>query len=186
MEGEDLIISCNYRRGQFPTELSEYHEVEIFRDRIDGWLLSIAEQVEIIPHAGFALLYLVSSYFEMIAQYVNGEDSDGRSKEYFAKGFREVYGESYLESSRIDLLLLYKGLRCAIYHSGLPRGNIVLSGAYARAFESEGDMLKINPHILLKDVRNHFSGYIAKLLDQSEQASRDNFLKRFHLACKVK
>ena len=74
-------ISPNYFNTDFSWPLSIDDKITVFCDRIYGWQLDIADQIinyrkgsndeiiEGLPHAGYAVLHLVLSYFEMIAKY---------------------------------------------------------------------------------------------------------------------
>jgi len=78
-------------------------KIDIFYEKLWGWTLypaylmmkggkshDGARDVTSTPHAGFACLQVVLSYFEMIAKYVDGDMSD-KSKESFVRGVRFVF-----------------------------------------------------------------------------------------------
>ena len=112
-------------------------KVEIFRERVDGWQLWIAQLVanggddrhgrhhEKIPHAGFAVLLIVMSYFEMIARYLEGDLIEAKAGEFSKKGFRAVAGSLNQAPDRapVDQLLAdwYKQVRCGLYHTARVR-----------------------------------------------------------------
>src|SRR5438128_1505393 len=96
-----IAISRNYTDSDFDGSPSLDDKITIFADRVLGWQLDIAEEIRTqieneqnhgtaIQHAGFALLSILFSYFEMIAQYQKGEESDSKSKRFFELGIESV------------------------------------------------------------------------------------------------
>ena len=55
-----------------------------------------------------------------------------------------------------------------------------MSGNYPQPIDfSENDTIKINPKILLKDIRKDFSSYISILKNQTNTTERENFNRMF-------
>src|SRR5262245_19511126 len=101
-------ISAHYMSDSFGQSLSDAQAIELFRDRAQSWQIDIAAEMVRRPgcvpennamrHAGYALISVLFSYFEMIAQYERGQSSDVKetntdwgSKRAFRDGFRSVY-----------------------------------------------------------------------------------------------
>ncbi len=47
--------------------------IDVFEDQILGWLIDPADALRTHQHAGFGILAIVLSYFEAIAQFLDGE-----------------------------------------------------------------------------------------------------------------
>jgi len=88
-----IAISPHYNREDFPNGISPDQQIEVFVDQITGWQLGIAREMirQNILHRHFAVLQIVTSYFETIAKYVEGYDQEGSSEEYFKKGILMVF-----------------------------------------------------------------------------------------------
>lgn len=103
----DFWISPHYRLSEFDQPLSIDDKILIFKDRVFGWKLNIADciinggtslsndgkliNIQKIPHSGYAVLDIIFSYFEMIGKYVDGYDQSGRSKHYCQIGLERVF-----------------------------------------------------------------------------------------------
>ncbi|MFH1010192.1 MAG: hypothetical protein V1784_03020 [bacterium] len=181
----NMWISPNFQRSDFKRDLNIDDMIAIFEDRTLGWQLRIAQETcAKIPHAGFAVLHIVMSYFEMITQFERGEISEGRSPEFFKHGLKSVLPElannQYLDDiSRI----LYRQARCGLYHSGITKANITISNSAAEALAWVKDFgrLIVNPESLVKAMIVHFEGFVRRLKDSKEAELRANFKKRFEL-----
>jgi len=66
---------------------SEEGKIKVFKNRINGWYLDWSDSLAFTEHAGFASLHIAFGYFEMIYSYITGKSSNGKSKEFFEKGF---------------------------------------------------------------------------------------------------
>ena len=155
-----------------------------------GWQLDIADScmnagLELMRHAGWAALMIAFSYFEMIAKmkagYV-GEKSE--SKNYFERGVLDVFPglAEVPEALKTDILrILYRSARCGFYHGGMAGGRIIISGEYKQplAFRADSRYVLINPHLLIPELKAHFTKYIECLRDPGNKQGRDNFEKRF-------
>jgi hypothetical protein len=83
-------ISEHFTDEQFTPPASLEEKVAIFADRVWGWQLNVADRMRADAHAGFAILAVVASYFEMIAKYQEGFVGPGASKDHFKKGVQSV------------------------------------------------------------------------------------------------
>src|SRR5689334_13563288 len=105
-------------------------KIEIFRESVWGSQLHIAElainggkshdqteDVKPLPHSDFAVLYILLSYFEMIARYEKGDISEKESRGAFIDGVQLVFPEVCewpYAPTRTFLDKLYKDLRCGL------------------------------------------------------------------------
>lgn len=197
-----MWISPNYQDTDFTHPWSLDQKIIVFEDKTLGWKLNIAHQImngrprpeggqewPPIPHAGYAALDIVMSYFEMIAKYVNGYDRNDRCGEFFRRGVLLVFpslspGQTPLELQEMVkevLDMMYEGVRCGLYHSGVTHGRIILTGDIptAMGFDPHNGTLAVNPLLLIPELTKHFANYIADLRNTEHDELRRNFVKRF-------
>src|SRR5262249_44282759 len=158
------FISPNFTEEQFPSGGPQTLEEKllVFSDRVSGWQLAIADQLAAqIPHSGFGVLSIVTSYFEMIGMYIHGPNKtkevsvrgrgqkqrDWGSREYFEAGVKSVFPQLAHQNAqhvRWFMRAFYQNVRCGLYHHGATRSRIVLTGEIADPFQFED--LKQNGH----------------------------------------
>jgi hypothetical protein len=205
----NIWLSPSYQDTDFPLPHSLGTKITLFEDRVLGWKLDIADQLingsqekSPIRHSGYATLDIVFSYFEMIAKYEDG--FTGReSKKYFKQGVYSVFPEFKNTSppeqtplspvgnvvSLIDVVLdlMYEGIRCGLYHSGITNGKIFLTGEIKTpmAFELQNQMLIVNPHLLVPKLKAHLQDYVARLRDANNTNLRTKFERRYDFDTRV-
>lgn len=189
-----FCISRTHTSESFDGHPDRDQKILIFEDRVLGWQLEIAEELrrqiqdkandgKTIQHAGFALLSILFAYFEMIAQYMEGESSEKNPKQFFRKGLEGVFPKKFTNDQKE---LIYKRIRCGMYHSGLTKRGSLISGDYAQAIEVADDLVQVNPHRLSCCIMGHFVDYIEKLKVPSNAVDRCHFEKMFDEAMKEK
>ena len=177
-------------------------KINVFEDQMRGWVLNHAhalasDQYSFKDHAGFAILMLVSSYFEAIEAFHYGRPSkQGESGAFFRAGFLKVFDEVPKKLSKAtdpqklqDELLneLYQQLRCGLYHEAMTKGKIILrhdTGAMGFVFDPKDYSIAtiiIDPWQVLVRVENHFTSYIAQLREPKNANLRAAFEKCFDL-----
>lgn len=180
--------SRSHRAGQFGANPTFNQKVEIFSERVLGWQIDVAAEMsrqffealaardESRPmrHCGFAVVSVIFSYFETIAQYLQGASSHHQSADFFEYGFRSVYPASAFSESEIKTI--YASIRCGMYHSGLTRPGVNIGEGHRPTFQfgTHGELL-LNPYALVLDVKQHFLGYVARLQNASEMQLRQKF-----------
>lgn len=196
MTSNDWFVAPNLLYSKLPKPITLDVKIEIFKRRVNGWKLDIADYLingindtsgvllaKAHPNSAFAVLDILLSYFEMIAKYQDGYTCIGKSRIYFKKGLHTVFPELIDE----DQLLvekfsnvLYEGARCGMYHIGFPDSHIFLEGGDSPpiVFRSNGEVT-INPHKLVLVVKIHFNNYIEQLKDVNNSKIRKNFENRF-------
>jgi len=183
-----LYLGPNLTSDDFPAGLQTIDDkLKVFTDRVEGWQLKIARDlIDRDGHAGFAVLHIVTSYIEMIAMYINGPGLM-RAKKYFEAGAKAVFPELHKENRRHVrwfLKSLYKNLRCGLYHQGMTRSGILLSGDIRRPYEfhdlgSGASQIVINPRLLVDHLAQHFASYLTTLNNQANAAERARFEAMF-------
>ena len=192
-----MWISPKSQETDFVWPLALEDKITIFLDRTSGWQLDIADycingkrnaEGELlagpIEQSGFAVLHIVLSYFEMIAKYQEGFMTNGKSEYYFKQGVYSVFPHLKTESSSmVDSLLniLYFGARCGLYHGGMTDHRIVVTGdtAYPMVLDMSKPQLKINPHLMVPELKAHLWEYGRQLRNPGNKVLRRNFEKRF-------
>ena len=101
----NIWLSQNYRRSQFPEEFKDWtieDKIDLFIDRVRYWQLEIADQIingykieeEKIPaiaHSEYATLSVLTSYFEMYGKYHEGHTDDTTgARKHFILGFNLI------------------------------------------------------------------------------------------------
>ena len=171
-------------------------KIDIFERQTSGWILDHAdalasEQYAFREHGGFAILMLVSSYFEAIEAIYQGKTSKSHSKDFFREGFKKVFPEiatrfNYLpnpdEMVKSVIDDVYNQLRCGLYHDGAARGRIILrhdTGAIGFVHEPahpyEIVTIVIDPWQVLARVKTHFAQFLGELRDPNQSTLRSTF-----------
>ncbi len=131
--------------------------------------------------SGYVILSVVSAYFEMIQQFIDGkesvdEDVNGRlrsqSWDFFKRGFKDVYPDPQWTGDSIKKI--YKVVRCGMYHGGMPKVDCHLSRYFQPGFHLCRNEIHINPAAVVREIRRHFEGYIDLL--KIDQIRRANFV----------
>ncbi len=180
--------SRSHRVGEFGQNPTIQQKVEIFSDRVLGWQIDVAEEMSRqffeavaasdagrpMRHCGYAVVSVIFSYFETIAQYLQGESSERHSADFFEYGFRSVYPDSRFAYHEVRTV--YSHIRCGMYHSGLTCAGVNIYEGHDETFQfdSEGWLL-LNPFTLVQDVKQHFQAYVARLRNESGTELRQRF-----------
>jgi len=161
----------------------------VFEAAVQGWMLDHAialtrPRYKNGRHAGFAILLLVSSYFEAIEPYFPGSTATTSSDKWRA-GFRRVFPELAAVSAK-NIDRIYGLVRCGLYHSLSAGSEVQIDRAGPPVkidVDSAGSFraAEVNPWELLKRVQSHFAGYIADLKDVRNTALRQAFATRYRV-----
>ena len=91
--------------------------------------------------------------------------------------------------SLIDVVLdlMYEGIRCGLYHSGITNGKIFLTGEIETpmAFDLQLQMLIVNPHLLVLKLKGHLKYYVERLRDTNNADLRARFERRYGFDTRV-
>lgn len=185
-----MWVSSISLKSSFPTDFKKWDldkdKIRLFTEQIRGWQLDIARYLLIgdtnksIPpheHSAFGALSILVSYFENIARYIEGCENEKNPGDYFKKGVKYVYADSYIYIDDIVATLLYKQLRCGLYHVGLSTNKVTLSEDKKTGLFFADDRVYIAPIKFYNEVCSHFSSYIKSL--GTNKKLRSNFGKRF-------
>ncbi|MBU0509377.1 hypothetical protein KKH27_11150 [bacterium] len=177
-----MWISPKYQRSDFPEILEAGHMILIFEDRTLGWQIDIAAKCCDLEEGAFASLHIIMSYFEMIAQYERGENSNFRLAEFFERGILSVFPQLREMENYEDIVRNLQNSRNGLYHSGMTREKVLLTDDTDSPISNDQSrrVILINPKLLISAVQDHFVRYITRLksLNDSDQ-SLTRFVQRF-------
>lgn len=152
-------------------------KIKIYEDRVNGWFLEIAEKLKTDNEAGFVILSIAIAYIEGNQQFREGKLSENNSKKFFIKGIRRIFDK---EDVPEDILKgYYKQVRCGLFHDGMTKSNVLVSGKFPDPLRHTNGIIKINPHKLFDKIKEDFKNYILEL--ESNEDLRKIFIKRFDL-----
>ena len=180
-----FAISPKHFQEEFPTGLTTDDKVEVFIARVEGWLIGPAMEMirKGIGYRAFALLAIVTSYFEMIAKYAEGFVGEGKSGRYFKVGVQMVFPQTALPDSEKLLDGLRDRVRNGLYHVGMTKPKVLLFDAStipgSIGYRAEDDLIAIAPDTLVDDLRIHFGAFASQLRDKNNVRLRTNFQARF-------
>jgi hypothetical protein len=180
-----FAISPTHNLEDFPSGLTLDDKIEVFIARVDGWLLGPAREMIAmgVGYRGFALLAMVTSYFEMIAKYRDGFTKARKSGYYFKQGLQLVFPEMSLPDAEDLLLALYDKVRNGLYHVGMTKPGVILVDPDfcpgSIAYKEEQGTIAIAPDTLVDDLSIHFKDFANELRNPANQELRSNFEKRF-------
>lgn len=203
--GDETAYWVTWRRTStdLPKPLTFTDKVELFRERIWGWQLYPAHliaqggtahdgrtRVQPIPHAGFSVLQICSSYFETIGKYASGYAKTGESRKHFTTGLERVFPllrEMPPAVRDAVAKLFYEDVRCGLYHVAFGCRHVILSAQYRRsvALHEGNGVLLLNPHVLPVDLMSHLDGFCAEVLQHEHEQLGRNFERRFDFDCDV-
>ena len=175
----------------FPLSLDD--KIRIFENRILGWQLNVAEQLYYgaiatdgsrtdhgIKDNGFAVLYILLSYFEVIPRYEAGDLGDDYSGVWFKRGVKAVFPNLPAGDETDILTKMWKGTRNGLYHSSMTSKKVFVDGgAVSIDYDAAKKRLVINPGVVAREVIKHFKDYILRLKNPLHTSLRNKFETKF-------
>lgn len=83
---------------------------------------------------------------------------------------------------------LYDQMRNGLFHTGIVRGKVILSGQFSDAIRVVLDgpsrtalRIEVDPHRVLDRIEDHLSHYLMRLRNPDEKVLRENFDKAWRL-----
>lgn len=161
-------------------------KIQIFHSYILDYQLDIADLVingkvamgvrkwtrKPIPKSEIATLMIALAYFEMIGRARSGYTRLNKGETCFIDGVKAVFrtvGNRSIEKlnsqkTRDALVKMYTGMRCGLYHLGIPgKGIVVASSGSAIVYVYESDTLIVNPRLLVRLLREHLDRFCEEL-----------------------
>jgi hypothetical protein len=190
-----LKISPNFdsRKLENKTFENDFNDfTDVYADRIRGWLICWAQELNKPEHAGFAALQLALAFFEGFAVFYYGEDSDGKSQVFFGRGLRLVFSQlDGIPEKQADAISrkLYRLGRCGLFHIGMVRAGVFLRDGdyeFEVQFDAAGDVaaIFIDRHKFVRAISTRFEQYVRELRDESNSERRQCFVAAWKLVHK--
>lgn len=152
-------------------------KIIIYERQVKDWFLNRASRFLRGDKNGFIVLMICLAYLEGVQQYILGQDSNGRSSEFFRMAMHRIYPNTYTDDNLNDF---YSEARCGLFHNGMVRGKIIISQNFPDALDfPDPDNIQVNPRIILKDIKADFSTYLSNLKNIQERQLRNNFNTMF-------
>ena len=180
-----FAISPKHNVEDFPSGLTLDDKIEVFIARVEGWLIGPALEMisKGVSHRAFALLSIVTSYFEMIGRYTEGYLGRDRAGHYFKHGLKLVFRDMTLPDGEDLLDALCDRVRNGLYHVGMTKPRVLLVDANSVpgsiGYNPTQDLIVIAPDTLVDDLRIHFLAVANDLRDKTRAKLRANFEARF-------
>lgn len=174
------MVSPKYDLDNFRSGGDEV-KIDVYEDRVKGWIIKQAEFVAKNNGSGFAELLIILSFFESHAIYLPDSPTDSggnKFKHVVKKVFPGIEG---LDIAEKVLRYLWKDGRNGLYHGGITGDKITISGSSkAITVLKIGDDYKIDidPGKFVNSVRIYFESYITDLKDTQNTALREHFFEK--------
>ena len=153
-------------------------KIYIYKRQVEEWFLNRAVSLCHRKNNNFVVVMIATSYIEGIEQYRNGRLSHGHSKQYFSDGMKRIFGIQNVSDNQLKML--YKHLRCGLFHNGMSGDVVVLNRTLKGAIEfSNRGTIDINPRLFLAAILKDFQQYINELSNQNNTILRNNFNRMF-------
>lgn len=159
-------------------------KIKIFERMTTGWFLDVAEELQRSCRQkhiwNFAGLMIAVSYVEATQRYIEGKECKKlKSGLLFSKGISRISGQRLSED---QLTLIYKHLRCGLFHEGMTKQGILLSNQYPEIFDfSDPDILRVNVDSFITKVKEDFSNYLTLLKNGENEEARKRFDEVFDI-----
>ena len=184
----DAKLSPNYAHEKL--EHANFADlVDVFEDLWRNYVFSPVAMLLQTPNGDIAAMTVLCSYFEAIAGYISGEDSNRQSKKYFVQGICQVF-HSDSPDFRKAAEAIYSNIRCGLAHEGMLNHKVNYSRLGSKVFfltyrkTPDGSLdidagvvsIIVNPIRLYEGVIQHFDRYIRDLRSSRNQALVDAFM----------
>ena len=185
-----LMISPHYVAEKLDPPWLYRDLVDVYKDRIQNWLLRPARKLLEVEHGQIAAVALATMYVEGFEIYRSGQDSNKRSKEFFKRGFQRIfYPESkalFINDAVADAM--YEFLRCGFAHEGTFRNPVFFGTEMDKPMyitwplkngnpdpEGQLESVLVNPRRYVAGIEGHFENYIRELRESTKSELAINF-----------
>lgn len=173
--GEPIVLDERHNRELDPYSIDD--KIIIYERQVKGWFLNPARRFLTLNNHGFIVLMICLSYLEGVQQYIVGESSNGRSREFFIDSLHRLYPDTF---SNNNLRSLYRDARCGLFHTGMVNGQIIISPDFpVSIFFQDAMTIKINQNLLYNDIVNDFNQYLDLLRNEDNFDLRMNFNRMY-------
>jgi hypothetical protein len=164
--GDILYFSPNYKFNQIDWNNKE-ELIKIFKDRVDGFYLNPADDLNKKEY-GFVAGLVCVTLIDFIARISMGKHGRSRFEKWLCKNIPDFNEKDSNSSNRSLAKRFYEEFRNGLIHEG----RIKKCGQFSYDFKNtvsvnDGIML-INPETLLKDLKKVFAEYIREVKENQE------------------
>ena len=118
-------------------------KITIYERQVKEWFIIRADKLRRSKNKEqymFIIMMILISYIEGVQQYMDGESSEGRSREVFIKSFERIFPEYKTTGNQgrknyNKISELYSNLRCELFHNGIVGSKLMLT--YEEEVEGE-------------------------------------------------
>ena len=152
-------------------------KAKILKRQVENWFLKPATNFAKGKNNNFVVLLICLSYFEGIEQLKIGQTSRRSSSDFFFNSINKIYPGQF---SRVQINLLYSQARCGLFHNGMTSELIILNELSPSPIIFEGiDMIKLNPILILRDIKRDFKNYLNLLQIDIEARAKFDVMYNF-------
>ena len=167
-------VITDERTGKKLNPSSIDDKIYIYKRQVEEWFLNPAVSLCRRKNNNFVVVMIATSYIEGVEQYRKGRSSDSHSKQYFSDGMKRIFKIQNISDDQLKVL--YKHLRCGLFHNGMSGDAVVLNRTLNSAIEfSNRGTTDINPRLFLAAILQDFQQYINLLCNQNNTVLRNNF-----------
>ncbi|MBA7664288.1 hypothetical protein ES703_72346 [subsurface metagenome] len=167
---QNLVID-NRNNKRLPYDINS--KILIYEDRQKTWFFEIADCLKLMNEAGFIILMIAVSYLEANQQFREGESSNRDSMNTIGRALKRIFPE--LKEEWFEKII--DGARNGLFHSGITKKGVLISGNPKEVFTELQSNLIINPHLFLDSIKKDYEDYIQLLKNPSNSQERINFEK---------
>ena len=163
--------------------------VDVFEDWWRSYFFAPIDVLLRTPNGDMAAIAIVCSYFEAIAGYVSGKDTNGNSGKFFVEGFCQVF-RSDSKDIKKAAEAIYRHIRCGLAHAAMVHHKVNYSRDGGQAFlltyrkkpDSTVDIdagvvsIMVNQQLMCQGVLQNFDGYVRDLRAGKNQRLVDAFM----------
>lgn len=153
-------------------------KIYIYERQVNEWFFKIADKLSEMRdlHSGFIILMIATSYIEGVQQYIKGERSNGRSKEFFVEAMKRIFHNI----GKSDAEKFYDQVRCGLFHDGMSKECVVVSYDFPEAVRFVDDrIIEINPKLFLDKIKDDFGTYLTELNNRENTEKRSKFASMY-------
>ena len=155
-------------------------KISVYEDRVKEWFFNIAEKLKSDNETGFVILQIGLSYIEGNQQYRLGKPSHRDSRLFFKNAMKRIFPEiSQIKDIDVILDKFYDQVRCGLFHDGMTKSLVTISGEFNLPLEIANGDIKVNPHKFLDRIIEDLSNYISDLKDVNNTELIKNFALRW-------
>lgn len=130
------MVTAHHTNETLPQPWTIESKIALHVTRVRDWQLDPAEKCLAVPNAAFAVLAIVTSYFESVGRILSGDLSQQSAEDNFGTGIRHVFPELRKGGDEDEALIrfLYNRVRVGLYHHSTTWGGFLISGVHPFLF----------------------------------------------------